>query len=318
MVSAIKLGHAGIVSRNYEAMLDYYTGVLGLKLIEQTATTSYLRVGLDHHAIALYKGDNPGLRHIAFQIDPKYSAADAVKDLSDAGISAHVETDSVPGISELVTFSDFDGMRVELYANVSFASRIEKLTAIAPLKLGHVARGVVDVKGICGYYENHLGFRVSDWMEDFFVFMRCGPEHHTINFIRAPAPYLHHVAFQVSDWAHIQRSCDILAENNIPLIWGPVRHGIGHNVSIYHRDPDGGRVELFCEMDMMLDERLGYFEPRPWHEDIPQRPKVWKTDTMRARNIWGIPEIPSNQNAVSPNTKHETRSVDEEESLFKS
>jgi hypothetical protein len=40
----------------------------------------------------------------------------------------------------------------------------------------------------------------------------------------------------------------------------------------------------------MLDEELGYFEPRPWHRDTPQRPKTWKTgpDT----NIWGPLPLP--------------------------
>ena len=27
-------------------------------------------------------------------------------------------------------------------------------------------------------------------------------------------------------------------------------------------------------MDIYRPE-LGYFDPRPWHEDLPQRPKVW-------------------------------------------
>jgi hypothetical protein len=59
---------------------------------------------------------------------------------------------------------------------------------------------------------------------------------------------------------------------------------IGHNISCYHRNRDGLRVEFYCEMDQMKDEALGYFEPRPWHEDMPQRPKVWPIDT--SRNYW--------------------------------
>ena len=35
---------------------------------------------------------------------------------------------------------------------------------------------------------------------------------------------------------------------------------------------DKVRVEFFCEMDQMKDEKLGYFDPRPWHQDRPQRP----------------------------------------------
>ena len=45
-------------------------------------------------------------------------------------------------------------------------------------------------------------------------------------------------------------------------------------------------VELFCELDVMLDESLGYFDPRPWHHDFPQRPKVW-TPGPRVPNSWG-------------------------------
>jgi hypothetical protein len=34
----------------------------------------------------------------------------------------------------------------------------------------------------------------------------------------------------------------------------------------------------------MKDEELGYFEPRPWHRDTPQRPKLWQPGKT---SIWG-------------------------------
>jgi len=300
MPSAIKLGHVGIVARNYQAMLDYYTGILGFELVEQTARTSYLRVGVDHHAVALHKtGEKPGLEHIAFQIDCEHPLAEVVKELSADGISARVQSDADPSIPELVSFSDCTGVRVELYAEVKYPPRIQKRSGFAPRKFGHVAREVSDVQEACSYYTRRLGFRVSDWMGDFFVFMRCGPEHHTVNFIAAARPDLHHVAYEVNDWADIQKSTDLLGAHGIRLIWGPVRHGIGHNISAYHRDPDGNRVELFCELDLMLDERLGYFEPRPWHEDNPQRPKVWSPADYRTVSLWGI-EPGENFGTISP------------------
>ena len=75
-------------------------------------------------------------------------------------------------------------------------------------------------------------------------------------------------------------------ENAIQLVWGPLRHIVGHNVAAYHRNADGVRVELFCEMDLMKDEALGYWEPRPWHEEMPLRPKHWPKDTWRSQ--WGF------------------------------
>jgi hypothetical protein len=73
------------------------------------------------------------------------------------------------------------------------------------------------------------------------------------------------------------------------ILWGPVRHGPGHNVAVYHRNPDGQIVELFFDLDRMTDEELGYFEPQPWHRDRPQRPKVW---VGLPRDIWGSPPSP--------------------------
>jgi catechol 2,3-dioxygenase-like lactoylglutathione lyase family enzyme len=130
-----------------------------------------------------------------------------------------------------------------------------------------------------------LGFRVSDWIQDWFVFMRCGPDHHTVNFVQGKRTQMHHIAFELKDWAQIQLACDFLGGKNIPIIWGPGRHGPGHNVYTYHRNPDDQIVEMFTELDKMLDESLGYFEPRPWHRDRPQAPKVWTYPT----DIWGPP-----------------------------
>jgi hypothetical protein len=76
----------------------------------------------------------------------------------------------------------------------------------------------------------------------------------------------------------------MMGQRKIPIIWGPLRHGPGHNIATYHRNPDEQVVEFFCELDQMKDEELGYFEPRPWHHDTPQRPKQW---TPGKTTVWG-------------------------------
>jgi hypothetical protein len=118
--------------------------------------------------------------------------------------------------------------------------------------------------------------------------MRCNPDHHTVNFVKGKRAVMHHFAFQLRDFSHLENGCDVLSLNRIPIIWGPLRHGPGHNVSIYHRNPDGQVVEFYAELDQLLDEDLGFFDPRPWHEDQPQRPKVW-TRANRSIAGWGPP-----------------------------
>ncbi len=75
--------------------------------------------------------------------------------------------------------------------------------------------------------------------------MRCGADHHTINFATGKSTRLHHMAFELRDWAHVQVACDHLGRMNVPIIWGPGRHGISHNIFVYHRDPDDQMIEFY-------------------------------------------------------------------------
>jgi hypothetical protein len=110
-----------------------------------------------------------------------------------------------------------------------------------------------------------------------------------VNFITAKNVTMHHIAFELRDFSHLQVGCDLLGERKIPLVWGPLRLGPGHNVATFHRNTDDWVVEFYAELDQMKSEELGYFDPRPWHRDRPQRPKVWG----RAEgSIWGVPPAP--------------------------
>ena len=183
-----------------------------------------------------------------------------------------------------MTLTDPKGTPVDLYAEYKFAEAAQPAW-FNILKLGHVAYRVLDVQQIVKFYSEVLGFRVSDWRGDFFVFMRCNTDHHTLNFIIDEKPQLHHIAFEVLDWSEINKAGDWLARNKLHLVWGPGRHIIGHNVATYHRNDDLVRVEIFTEMDQIKDEALGYFDPRPWHQEFPLYPKMHGPETLR--NYWG-------------------------------
>jgi hypothetical protein len=79
-----------------------------------------------------------------------------------------------------------------------------------------------------------------------------------VNFFTGPNVTLHHIAFELKDFMHLQNSCEVMGQKQIPIIWGPLRHGPGHNVATYHRNQDEQVVEFFCELDQMKDEELGY------------------------------------------------------------
>jgi catechol 2,3-dioxygenase-like lactoylglutathione lyase family enzyme len=238
--------------------------------------------------VVLRKGEAARCARIAFQIAPDDDLGAFEKQLAGHGIRTERKRDPEPGVPDLVSFEDPKGTILEVSAVRAPAKVAEPAKGvISPFKLGHVAFNCVDVKKITNFYCDVLGFRVSDWFAEFFSFLRCGPDHHTINLLDSKRVKLNHIAYELRDWSHIQAACDFLSRNGYTLIWGPGRHGPGHNLFCYHKNPDGHIVELFAELDLMLDEAAGYFEPRPWHKDRPQRPKVWQLDATGA-NQWGI------------------------------
>jgi catechol 2,3-dioxygenase-like lactoylglutathione lyase family enzyme len=286
MIEVRRLAHVTLSTPDLEQQVEYWTHIVGLRVVERDAKRAVLATTLGQESVVLEKGDHADLQRIAFQVAPESDLEKMGAALTEAGLRYELRSDPTPAVKKSLTFTDPKGTSVDLFAECGFHSAAAAGGGVNPLKIGHVASRVQDPEKIAKFYQEVLGFRVSDWVGDHFVFMRCSVDHHTVNFVRYDTPRLHHVAFEVKDWAEVQRSCEVLARNKIQLVWGPLRHIVGHNIAAYHRNSDDLRVEFYCEMDLMYDEALGYWQPRPWHEEMPLYPKHWPKETWRS--AWGF------------------------------
>jgi len=286
MIRVRKIAHASYEMPDLDKQIEYYTEILGLTLTAKEKDTAYLANTVDHHSVVLRKGPEAKCVRVGFQIGPDDDLGEFERQVGDHGVKTQRKKDPEPTIAEMVAFEDPKGTLMEVFKRGEFSGQRFQSKGIVPHKLGHVAFHVTEVKRVTKFYCDVLGFRESDWMADFFSFLRCGPDHHTINLMETGSNRHFHTAFELRDWAHLQTACDYLSLNGYKLLWGPGRHGIGHNLFAYHRSPNGLITELFAELDR-VNEELGYFEPRPWHRDKPQKPKVWAKDPS-ASNLWGI------------------------------
>jgi catechol 2,3-dioxygenase-like lactoylglutathione lyase family enzyme len=290
MIKVQRLGHATIETTDFEKSLAYFVDLNGFVVAQRQPGIAWLATKLGQLSIVLIASDKADCTRLAFEVAPDADFMAMATILAAEGIKSEVRSDPFPGTPKALVFTDPKGTVIELYSTWDFVAPNQRVAGIGPLKVGHVAFFCPDVQGMVAFYERVLGFRVSDWLGDFFVFMRCNPDHHTVNFFRGEKPKLHHMALELKDMAHLQESCEHLSQNRIPLGWGPLRHGPGHNVAAYHRNPDDHVIEYYCELDQMKNEELGYFEPRPWHVDRPQRPKVWEPGKWVSG--WGTPPAP--------------------------
>lgn len=289
MIKARRIGHATFATTDIDRDVDYYQDTIGLALAARERDRAFLATESGQLAVVLEKGARQACTGLSFEVAPDLDCAEMADRLAGQGIASETQSDAALGVPQMLAFADSKGTRIELFSKWEFVNGNAPVNGARPNKLGHVAFVVGDPQATADYYARTLGFRVADWIEDWFVFMRCGSDHHTVNFARGPADRIHHMAFEFRDASHLTRACDALGRSNIDIVWGPVRHGPGHNIAVYHRNPAGHLVEFFIDLDEMVDDELGYYEPRPWHRDKPQRPKVW---VGLPRDIWGQPPLP--------------------------
>ena len=169
---------------------DYYAEVMGCRYIA-TATARSCRPALGEEAVIFKPGSAARLTNIALQVAPDVELARRRLGLQAHGVKPERRSDISPSLAQAMVFTDPKGTEVELYTDAKLIDS-RPVGGVAPLKLGHVACLVPDAKAISEFYIKALGFRVSDWIEDYFAFLRCGPDHHTLNFITGSGNFMHH------------------------------------------------------------------------------------------------------------------------------
>jgi catechol-2,3-dioxygenase len=285
-VSPARLAVYEVHTPDVERLVHYYADSLGLVAVDRSDGAVYLTTSSDHHCVVVRHGEPDARAGLGFEIHD--GLEETARRLADAGIDADRRSDPEPGIAaDLLISEHATGTPLSLFEGQA-ASGVAGALSGRPTKLGHVASYVTDLRASQRFYLEVMGFRFSDMIGDFFTFLRCNADHHAINLMQSQKKSgLFHVAFEMRDMLHLKDQLDHLSTRGHQLVWGPGRHGVGHNIFTYHRDPDGNLVELFTEIDLIFDENDEHFEPRPWHEEWPQRPKVWDP-APGAANKWGI------------------------------
>src|SRR5439155_17780314 len=230
IVTAKRISHIALKTRNVEQQTNFYTHIVGLGETERdSAGRVYLRCNANHHAVVLNPSSEMGIDHYALDVGGPAELEAAAAALSRAGISYETEKPGELGQELSLRLRDPDGFVVELIGGMAQVAPTYGPRAVQPRKLGHVTLLVDSCKRSAEFYSEVLGFRISDWLDDAFLWMRCNPDHHGIAFANADRKVLHHFAFEVLDFSYLARQADHLMRNGHKLLYGPGRHGPGQN-----------------------------------------------------------------------------------------
>lgn len=178
-------------------------------------------------------------------------------------------------------FFDPDGRALEVISD--FTTRTPRALDAGeaiPVGLSHVVLHSPNHKGLLKFYEDALGFRVSDWVGEFMVFARCNSAHHRLALMGGP-PSLNHVAFDVSSVDEMMRGLSRLTKEGVTLSWGPGRHTAGNNTFTYYLTPNGNAVEYTSDLEE-IDEATWQSKTYPMRGDIVDQ---WGTGRIIPGNV---------------------------------
>jgi catechol-2,3-dioxygenase len=279
-----QLGYVALATPDIQRTKDHYLQNLGMTEVARGDDGSvYLSIGYNHHDLVLRSATQKALLHVGFHLKPHIAVSDIARDARELGLTATVKTDSQPGVAEVVEVEAPGGVVIQFYSAMEAPAPGFKQGGASPMRLGHVAIISADGDKLIAFFKDFLGFWFTDDILGIANFITCNREHHVVNIVKAPQFRVHHIAFELRDNACHALAADALRGNGVPLLWGPSRHGAGHNLASYHHDPDKVMVEFYTEMDAFIPE-LGMCEPRPWHEHYPMKPRSWAINEL---NAWG-------------------------------
>ena len=125
-------------------------------------------------------------------------------------------------------------------------------------KIGHVGLYCRDLPRMVDFYARVLGFKVSDVNEKGMTFLRWGADHHSLVLASMPSDskpsggtVLQQIAMEVADLDALKRIRKYLLAQSAPKVSQIKHEGPGNDYTFDFDDPEGNRLQFFCEMDQI-------------------------------------------------------------------
>ncbi|MFI5782882.1 VOC family protein [Nocardia sp. NPDC051570] len=304
-----RASHVRLTVRDLAASRDFYSGVLGLIVSDETPEACYLRAAEEacHHSLVLElcaPQARPECTAIGMRVLTDDELDKAHTWFGQRGLPA--DWIDVPHQGRTLRTRDVVGVPVELCATMDVVDRRfgdHTAPATYAKRLDHYQLFSPDNNAQTAFYAE-LGFRISDAVmagddvEGAFLW-RKGNTHDLVLFTGS-GPRLHHFAYLVSEPAQVLRACDMAGDRGYghTIERGPGRHPFAGALYTYFRDPDGHRVELFDGHYQTIDAELAphvvqvedsaqpwglpgqaswYFEATPFQGADRQEPRIKRT-----------------------------------------
>jgi catechol 2,3-dioxygenase len=260
-----QLAHIELVSPAPDDTAEFCTRLLGLTETERSGDAIYLRTWADWftYSLIIRDGPAPALGHIGWRASGSEELEMAAQRLEADGNGQRWLDDS-PGHGPAYRFRSPGGQVNEIFWEVdrfqptdgqhsTYPNRPQRFAqrGAAVRQLDHTTTGTVDPLADAQWYRELLGFRLNEVTmvgdQAVIAMVSNNEKSHELGLTRDRSGIpgrIHHIAYWVDDPIALLNAADALLEEGVAMEWGPSRHGIGEQYSVYFREPAGHRIEI--------------------------------------------------------------------------
>jgi catechol 2,3-dioxygenase len=254
-----EMGHVGIQTTDVEASVWDATQLLGLRVTERAGDAVYLAAGDVHHELVYRESDVNGVDSLGLVARDGDALRTVRRRVEDENLEVLSDLPRTAGVEDGFSFVGPEGWVFEI--TIGRQSDVAPQKGFGPDRYGHLNFHPRNTRSMMEFLRRVLDFRLSDVIgDDYAYFMRCNPDHHGIALLPGKGTFHHH-AWQTQSVADLAKLGDRLNKVGRDLIWGPVRHGAGHNIAAYYVEHSGAVVELYTDLEQIYDDNR---EPIVW------------------------------------------------------
>ncbi|MFW3386387.1 UNVERIFIED_CONTAM: VOC family protein [Kocuria sp. CPCC 205274] len=280
-----EMGHVGIQTTDVEASVWDATQLLGLRVTERAGDAVYLAAGDVHHELVYRESDVNGVDSLGLVARDGDALRTVRRRVEDENLEVLSELPRTAGVEDGFSFVGPEGWVFEI--TIGRQGDVAAQKGFGPDRYGHLNFHPRNTRAMMEFLRRVLDFRLSDVIgDDYAYFMRCNPDHHGIALLPGKGTFHHH-AWQTQSVADLAKLGDRLNKVGRDLIWGPVRHGAGHNIAAYYVEHSGAVVELYTDLEQIYDDNrepiLWGAEDNWWNMWSDYRPLDFRT--------FGIPPV---------------------------
>ncbi|WP_431813996.1 VOC family protein [Kocuria sp. cx-455] len=248
-----EMGHVGIQTTDLKASIWDATQLLGLRVTEQEDNgTAYLAAGDVHHELIYRESDVNGVDSLGLIAKNEGALHTIRQRVEQENLTILKDVAPTAGVEDGFSFVGPEGYIFEIYLNRAVDVAAQK--SFGPDRYGHINFHPQNTRSMMEFLKRVLDFRLSDVIgDDYAYFMRCNADHHGIALLPGKGTFHHH-AWQTQSVQDLTKLGDRLNKVGRNLIWGPVRHGAGHNIAAYYVEASGAVVELYTDLEQIYDD----------------------------------------------------------------